>query len=62
MTNREKFEEIFGFSPEKDTTLINCLFPVSVCENNNGDCEKCSFVDWWDKEYKPCFKLREDLK
>lgn len=62
MTNKEKFEEIFGYSPEKDTDLINCLIPVSVCEKIEGGCSKCPFYGWWDKEYKPCFKLREDLK
>ena len=65
MTNKEKFEEIFGYSPKK----ANCLFPLSVCDDIHKQglgCttrpQRCPFYDWWDKEYKPCFKLREDLK
>lgn len=63
MTNKEKFEEVFGYKPNTVTDDIeNCMFSESVCEQADFDCDNCPFLGWWDKEYKPCFKLREDLK
>ena len=63
MTNREKFEEVFGFKPNDDA---ECVAPMLICYINDNICaskeKECPFYDWWDKEYKPCFKLREDLK
>ena len=57
MTNREKFKEIFGF----DHSIIECPFPTSICKKTNFQCSECCFFGWWEKEYKPCFKLREGL-
>ena len=60
MTNAEKFKEVFGFKPDESA----CLFSAKVCETLMGDnhfCPECPLVDWWDKEYKACFTLREDL-
>lgn len=59
MTNREKFAEIFGFKPRKET---DCVFPAKVCEVANSTCLDCPLKDWWDHEYKGCFKIREDLQ
>ena len=72
MTNREKFKEVFGFTPRENA---QCVAPASVCIVNNGICVKdkqvnadvkvgfkiCPFWMWWDREYKPCFKIKEDL-
>ena len=58
MTNKEKFEEIFRFSPKDDS----CPASGKVCTIVHTQGLKCPFWKWWDKEYKPCFKLREDLK
>ena len=62
MTNREKFREVFGF----DSCHTSCPMPNKVCieeRNRSGDiyfsCRKCTFFDWWNKEYKSCFKLKE---
>ena len=59
MTNKEKFKEVFGFTPNPDA---ECLLPVWVCDSQNGRClapggDDCPFADWWNDEYKPCFKL-----
>ena len=63
MTNREKFKEVFGFAPKDDA---ECVAPTSICDINDNVCasqdHECPFWMWWDKEYKPCFKLREDLE
>lgn len=62
MTNREKFKEVFGFTPREDA---ECVAPLSVCYINNDICTsqtvECPFWTWWDKEYKPCFKIKEGL-
>lgn len=55
MTNREKFKEVFGFEQDGNP----CVAPQEIC--NHEDCDYCPFWGWWDKEYKACFKLREDL-
>lgn len=53
MTNREKFEEIFGFKPyPNDVCVINdqtCLIGV---ENIETTCEQCPYNNWWEWEYK----------
>jgi hypothetical protein len=54
MTNAEKFEKVFGFSPNED---LECPMPTDVCYVNNEICNNCPFDDFWQKEYKPCFKL-----
>ena len=57
MTNREKFEKVFGFPANEDA---GCPLPITVCdviEHDGKSCNNCSFYGWWDKEYKPCFKL-----
>ena len=75
MTNAEKFEKVFGFKPD-GLVIENCPFPATVCkacgclkkEKVNKDtiyrsvCEECDLEDWWDHEYKGCFKIREDLQ
>lgn len=54
MTNKEKFREIFGFTPSG----IHCLMPDKVCEEQER-CSKCPFGKWWDMEYKECFVIKE---
>lgn len=53
MTNREKYQEVFGIYP--DTT--NC--PASICMNcpcssnkENDVCEVTNCRTWWESEYK----------
>lgn len=72
MTNRQKFKEVFGFTPRDEA---HCVAPTSVCAVNNGICvlgkqngagrieppQVCPFWNWWNKEYKPCFKIKEGL-
>jgi hypothetical protein len=60
MTNKEKFKEVFGFIPCENLT-DSCPLPFKACSLTDGDCDKCPFNKWWDKEYKDCFTLREDL-
>lgn len=60
MTNREKFKETFGFDFDADS-FSNCLAPANVCKEFDS-CEECPFLDFWDKEYKPCFKLKEEFE
>ena len=63
MTNKEKFTEVFGFTPEgygvEDN--ISCPLPVKICKEHKDNCLECPFCGWWEKEYKPCFKLRDDI-
>ena len=66
MTNAEKFKEVFGYTPDKET----CVAPDSVCMASCGRansateeaCQVCPFDGWWNKEYKPCFRLKEELE
>ena len=62
MTNREKFKEVFGFTPTKDA---ECVAPRAICDIRLDICahgdDECPFWNWWDKEYKPCFKMKEDI-
>lgn len=53
MTNREKFEEVYGFELDGNP----CAAPQSIC--NEQTCERCPFWGWWDKEYKACFRYEE---
>lgn len=49
MTNAEKYQEVFGFPPEKR----NC--PTKECDICPIDKEGLSCAtteDWWDEEYK----------
>lgn len=61
MTNKEKFEEVYGFTP--NTNRPPCLLMDNdtreeVCKINS--CLTCPFNhDWWDREYLPCFKMKE---
>lgn len=61
MTNAEKFKEVFGFTLEN---VSDCsLVPTSVCDDQqnkngyDGMCSNCPFHDWWNKEYKACFRI-----
>lgn len=54
MTNKEKFKEVFGF-----TVNNKMMCPVNLnCDSIR--CKDCPFnADWWDKEYKNCFRIKE---
>ena len=56
MTNGEKFKEVFGFEPCEDA---ECILPKSVCDTQDGFCNNCPFYDFWNKEYKACFKMKD---
>ena len=47
MTNAEKYQEVFGFPPDK-----GCC-PAERCEICPGHAEECLCTfKWWDEEYK----------
>ena len=49
MTNAEKYQEVFGFPPDKG----NC--PTELCENcpsNDVGKFNCLSSNWWNEEYK----------
>lgn len=55
MTNREKFAETYGFELEGSP----CVAPEKVCDHY-GECSRCPFKGWWDKEYLPCFRMKDE--
>ena len=61
MTNKEKFEEVYGFTP--NTNRPPCLLLKNevrwkICEGSS--CRVCPFNHlWWDRDYLPCFKMKE---
>lgn len=46
MTNAEKFEEVFGFKPNRNL----CYMPDEV-ECPNTDCDKCKYNKWLKEEW-----------
>lgn len=56
MTNREKFSEVYGFELEGSP----CAAPEKICDHY-GECGRCPFKGWWDKEYLSCFRMKEDI-
>lgn len=49
MTNIEKFEEVFGFTPSPEL----CLIPKHIVPCYLMDlCEECTYGDWWHWEYR----------
>ena len=56
VTNLEKFKEVFGFTPDERV----CVAPPKVCLGN--ECEICPFDDFWNEDYKPCFKMKEEFE
>lgn len=49
MTNREKFEEVFGITIKKE---VQCqIFELRQCKQVEWQCSKCPFYDFWNKEY-----------
>jgi len=55
MNNSEKFKEIFGYKPDNK----ECVAPKRVCKDHNG-CILCPFHNWWSKEYRGCFEMKEE--
>lgn len=50
MTNAEKYQEVFGFPPDRGNCPTEyCKFCPVNCSADFG-CE--SAFDWWDEEYK----------
>lgn len=56
MTNGEKFKEVFGFRPREV-----CIMPFLICKEQDS-CEVCLFQNFWDKEYKHCFRIKEEYE
>ena len=49
MTNREKFEEVFGITIKKE---VQCqIFELRQCKQVEWQCSKCPFYDFWNREY-----------
>lgn len=50
MTNAEKYQEVFGFPPDKGNCPTECctFYPV----NCSADFGRESTFEWWDEEYK----------
>lgn len=46
MTNAQKYEEVFGFPPDKPCPTILC----QNCPLHEKD--DCRCEEWWDSEYK----------
>ena len=62
MTNREKFKEVFGFSPNKGVSgNLSCPAPKKICDERKG-CVGCPFKNWWEREYKECFRMKEEFE
>lgn len=57
MTNEERFKQTFGFKPNRECTFANKVVCIDRCRS----CKGCPFKNWWKKEYKECFQLREDM-
>lgn len=51
MTNAEKYQEVFGFPPDRgNCPTEDCKFcPANPCADKGFS--DCAF-DWWDEEYK----------
>ena len=65
ITNGEKFKEVFGFKPNMNL----CVAPNKICKNTvsralssgiDDPCTICAFNNWFDREYKACFRLSEE--
>ena len=62
MTNAEKFKEVFGFKPDRDACFVHDDICIKIQESGiMSSCEDCAFHGFMDKEYKPCFRMREDF-
>ncbi len=53
MSNREKFQEVFGFNPSDSF----CYLPACPV---GAECDTCKYYDWLDHEYKE-EELKPDL-
>jgi hypothetical protein len=51
MTNAEKYQEVFGFPPDKGSCPAeDChVCPINNCSEDFG---RESTFEWWDEEYK----------
>lgn len=65
MTNAEKFKEVFGFEPNRQvhpcTLIPTDIRNEVVCGHKpRPRCKECPFnSNWWERDYLPCFKLKE---
>lgn len=56
MTNAEKYQEVFGFPPDKG----NCPAErCEICPSNDGCHFKCLHCNWWDEDYKGGADMRK---
>ena len=46
MTNAQKYEEVFGFPPDKGCPTAKCTF-CPLHEESDCNCE-----EWWNSEYE----------
>lgn len=54
MTNRDKFEEVFGVKPKKNENaeIPSCEeFDINPCECIQKFGSVCSMCRWWDEEF-----------
>lgn len=51
MTNKEKFEQVFGVKFTEDVSMFCNIAPDEAC-NSYDDCDKCPFSDWWNHKFK----------
>lgn len=50
MTNREKFEAVFGVKFVEKTATFCAIASDEEC--NGKECENCRYNRWWEEEYK----------
>lgn len=48
ITNADRFKEIFGFEPDKNS----CVIKKSKCPEGSEVCHGCYYYGWWLQEYK----------
>lgn len=51
MTNAEKFKEVFGVEPDKESMTIECPRNVMTCGYYSATFG-CKCTEWWQEEYK----------
>ena len=56
MTNAEKYQEVFGFPPDKTTCPTECC---EFCPANSK--EPICVCKWWDEEYKGSHAVKIEI-
>lgn len=61
MTNAEKFQEVFGFEPDRQACVVKCpdMEPETACPYFDADLSKsiqerngCHCESWWEEEFR----------